>query len=64
MVCPPIFTDVLPLSGAGTGASIAAGGLTVLATMAYGIRESRHAEKTGQDEEAINVQPSGRVSPS
>ena len=47
-----IFTDVLPLSGAGTGASIAVGGLTVLATMAYSIRESRHAEKTGQDEGA------------
>ena len=47
-----IFTDVLPLSGAGTGASIAVGGVTVLATMAYSIRESRHAEKTGQDEGA------------
>jgi hypothetical protein len=34
-----IFTYVLPLSGAGTGASIAVGGLTVLATMAYSIRE-------------------------
>src|SRR6266536_1675901 len=29
-----IFTDVLPLSGAGTGASVALGGLTVLATTA------------------------------
>lgn len=47
-----IFTDVLPLSGAGTGASIAVGGLTVLATMAYSIRELRRAEKTGQDEGA------------
>jgi hypothetical protein len=38
-----IFTDVLPLSGAGTGAGIALGGLTVLVTTAYGIREVRRA---------------------
>ena len=37
-----IFTDLLPLSGAGTGASVALGGLTVLATMAYSIRELRN----------------------
>jgi hypothetical protein len=36
-----IFTDVLPLSGAGTGASVALGGLTVLATTAYSVRELR-----------------------
>ena len=34
-----IFTDFLPLSGVATGASIALGGLTVLATTAYSIRE-------------------------
>jgi hypothetical protein len=38
-----IFTDVLPLSGAGTGAGIALGGLTVLVTTACGIREVRRA---------------------
>ena len=38
-----IFTDVLPLSGGGSGASVAVGGLTVLATMAYSLRELRRA---------------------
>ena len=38
-----IFTDVLPLSGAGTGVSVALGGLTVLATTAYSVRELRRA---------------------
>lgn len=33
-----IFTDVLPLSGVGTGASVAVGGLTVLVTTAYSAR--------------------------
>lgn len=47
-----IFTDVLPLSGAGTGAGIAVGGLTVLATMLYGVRELRNAAKADQDESA------------
>ena len=40
-----IFTDVLPLSGAGTGAGIALGGLTVLVTTAYSVRELRRARK-------------------
>jgi uncharacterized protein (TIGR02611 family) len=40
-----ICTDVLPLSGAGTGVGVAVGGLTVLATMAYSVRELRQAEK-------------------
>jgi uncharacterized protein (TIGR02611 family) len=40
-----IFTDVLPLSGAGTGAGVALGGLTVLVTTAYGIREVRRAQR-------------------
>ena|SRR5713226_6308533 len=43
-----IFTDVLPLSGAGAGASVAAGGLTVLATTAYSVRELRRAERAGE----------------
>jgi uncharacterized protein (TIGR02611 family) len=47
-----IFTDLLPLSGVGTGLGIAVGGVTVLVTMAYGLRESRRAEKTGADEDA------------
>jgi len=41
-----IFTDVLPLSGAGTGAGVALGGLTVLVTTAYGIREVRRAQRS------------------
>jgi divalent metal cation (Fe/Co/Zn/Cd) transporter len=45
-----IFTDLLPLSGAGIGASVALGGLTVLATMAYSIRELRRAEKADEIE--------------
>ena len=46
-----IFTDLLPLSGVGTGASIALGGLTVLATTAYSVRELRRAgtSRTRQD---------------
>jgi uncharacterized protein (TIGR02611 family) len=47
-----IFSDLLPLSGAGTGAGVAIGGLTVLATTAYGIRELRRAEKTEDNEDA------------
>jgi len=40
-----IFTDVLPLSGVGTGVGVAVGGLTVLATIGYSLREMRRAEK-------------------
>ena len=47
-----IFTDVLPLSGLGTGASVALGGLTVLATTAYSVRELRRAEKADEIEPA------------
>jgi hypothetical protein len=47
-----VFTDLLPLSGAGTGASVAVGGLTVLATVAYSIRELRQAKKAQEDEGA------------
>jgi Putative transmembrane protein (PGPGW) len=44
-----IFTDVLPLSGAGTGAGVAAAGVTVLATVAYAVWELRRAEKAHED---------------
>jgi len=47
-----ICTDLLPFSGLGTGLSVAIGGLTVLATMAYSIRESRRTEQTGQGQDA------------
>jgi hypothetical protein len=40
-----IFTDLLPLSGVWTGASVALGGLTVLATTAYSVREMRRAQR-------------------
>ena len=45
-----IFTDVLPLSGAGTGAGVAVAGLTVLVTIAYSVRELRQAEKADKNE--------------
>jgi uncharacterized membrane protein YfcA len=47
-----IFTDVLPLSGVGTGVSVAIGGLTVLATTAYSVRELRRAKKADEIERA------------
>ena len=47
-----VCTDLLPWSGAATGAGVAVGGLTVLVTMAYGIRELRRAEKTAENEDA------------
>jgi hypothetical protein len=47
-----IFTDLLPLSGTGTGVGAAVGGLTVLLTTAYGIREMRNAEKAEESEDA------------
>ena len=43
-----IFSDVLPLSGVGTGAGVALGGLTVLATIGYSLREMRRAEKAAE----------------
>jgi uncharacterized protein (TIGR02611 family) len=47
-----VFTDLLPLSGVGTGVGVAIGGLTVLVTMAYSIRELRRAEKIEENEDA------------
>jgi uncharacterized protein (TIGR02611 family) len=46
-----VFTDLLPLSGVGTGVGVAAGGVTVLVTMVYSVRELRRAEQTGKDED-------------
>jgi len=43
-----IFTDLLPLSGVGA----AVGGLTVLLTVVYGVREMRIAKKAGESEDA------------
>lgn len=40
-----IFSDVLPLSGAGTGISIALSGVIILLTTAYSIRELRRTER-------------------
>lgn len=51
-----IFTDLLPLSGAGTGASVAVGGLTVLATMAYSIRELRRVRRAASTEQPAERQ--------
>jgi uncharacterized protein (TIGR02611 family) len=48
-------TDLLPVSGVGTGVGAAVGGLTVLLTTAYGVRELRKAkttEETREPEEA------------
>jgi uncharacterized protein (TIGR02611 family) len=47
-----IFTDLLPLSGTGTGVGAAVGGLTVLLTTAYGIREMRNAKQAEENEDA------------
>jgi uncharacterized protein (TIGR02611 family) len=47
-----VFTDLLPFSGTGTGVGVAIGGLTVLATTAYGVRELRHAKRAEEDEGA------------
>ena len=46
------LTDLLPFSGVTSGVSVAIGGLIVLATMAYSVRESRRAEKTEEDQDA------------
>jgi uncharacterized protein (TIGR02611 family) len=45
-----VFTDVLPLSGAGTGAGAAVAGVSVLVTVAYSMRELRRADKAYEDE--------------
>jgi uncharacterized protein (TIGR02611 family) len=45
-------TDLLPFSGVGTGVGAAVGGLTVLVTMAYSVRELRNAKKAEENEDA------------
>jgi uncharacterized protein (TIGR02611 family) len=47
-----VFTDFLPFSSAGTGVGVAIGGLTVLLTMAYSLRELRNAKQAEEDEDA------------
>ena len=47
-----VFTDLLPFSGTGTGVGVAVGGLTVLVTMAYSVRELRNAKKAEENEDA------------
>lgn len=58
-----IFSDVLPLSGVGTGASVALGGLTVLATTAYSLREMRRAERAARTERAQAEAADGPAEP-
>ena len=47
-----ICTDLLPFSGVGTGVGAAVGGLTVLVSMAYSVRERRRAEQTADSDDA------------
>ncbi len=57
-----IFTDLLPLSGTGTGLGAVISGLTVLATMAYSLRELRRTHKVGEStpaQQAKQVQEPG-----
>ena len=46
------FTDMLPLSGAGTGAGAAVAGVTVLATVGYSVWGLRRAEQADEGERA------------
>jgi uncharacterized protein (TIGR02611 family) len=46
-----VLTDFLPFSGLATGLSVAIGGLTVLVTVAYSVRELRRTATTEADEE-------------
>ncbi len=52
-----IFTDILPFSGIGTGVSVAASGLIVLATTAYSIRDLRRAERAGSPGSSQPAEP-------
>ena len=54
-----VFSDVLPLSGVGTGLSVALGGATVLATTAYSVRELRRTDASGDGRSS----PAGRDEP-
>ena len=55
-----IFTDVLPIPGVGAGAGITLGGLTVLVTTAYGIRELRRARRSSGGRPRARGQGPGR----
>jgi uncharacterized protein (TIGR02611 family) len=46
-----VLTDFLPFSGLATGLSVAVGGLTVLVTVAYSVRELRRTANSEADEE-------------
>jgi hypothetical protein len=46
------LTDLLPFSGIVSGASVAIAGLTVLATIAYSVRELRRTKKNEENEDA------------
>jgi uncharacterized protein (TIGR02611 family) len=46
-----VLCDLLPFSGVTIGVSVAIGGLTVLVTVAYSVRELRRTEKTEGDED-------------
>lgn len=50
-----IFTDILPFSGIGTGASVALAGIITLATTAYSIRSLKRTQSASQadDEERV-----------
>jgi uncharacterized protein (TIGR02611 family) len=54
-----VFTDLLPLSGVGTGVGVAVGGLTVLLTTAYGVRELRNAKPTTPRNRALPLAQEG-----
>jgi Putative transmembrane protein (PGPGW) len=60
-----IFTDLLPLSGTGTGLGAVTAGLTVLATMAYSLRELRRTKRAGESSPAQQAnqahEPGGRT---
>ena len=51
-----VLTDLLPFSGVATGVSVAIGGLTVLATMAYSVRESRRTGRQAPKRQALRRQ--------
>lgn len=56
-----IFTDLLPLSGVGTGLGAVTAGLTVLATIAYSLRELHRTQKADESKPAQQAkqEPSG-----
>lgn len=57
-----IFADVLPFSGVGSGISVAVGGLAVLITTAYSVRELRRARKNERSEPGRQAEGADRRS--